>query len=954
MKINKNIILTGRDIIKGQVTKKNLNSNSILEATPWQMVSLDEKTQDWKEWNADYFEWVGLTQVRAKSKKVIKNRRLASGILDLEDYMVAEPGDHAAMEGWHLNEEDTLNKFHPLIPPFLKVLDGEFLKRNLRVYVSCTDRNTEDEKLEYKKGMVDESITKLMVTQKTEALKKMGLEPIDPNDNDTELTPEQIDENNQKYYSEVDAVKDLAAAQGKYKSYRHIFEQFGQHVINKDYDRFKMAELEREAFMETLCNSQESWHIDLKEDSYDLEFLDSANCFKHLSHNIKYASDGDYFGWFQNMTTGDIINSIGRKLNKEQFNNLKDTLENFSNTVGNGGVNASLVAHEQDFPGYGYDTSKPYPQGGGNKTMNDYWRGENTAAIFNNFKNASSTEVAGLFGKNMANTFDQPQMFRVMRLYWRSQQMIGWLTKKDKSGQIVFQDWIDENFKVTEEPVYDTLITSEKTKVNLVYGEHIDWEWTNQWRHIIKINNNIENSFWKNQNTIGFDPIYIDGDPVKFQFSGNKDNPYEVFPPIESVEFKMKQVRPISFVDLLSPSQIDYNIARNKIPEIMFQDIGLVMAYSKTQLQQATPGVEAIESPREEMLRGLREDKVFEYTPPDKDIMMQYGNAIPMKPELLNYSRIDEGLKYLALAAGIKQNAAQLIGISDSRLAQAKPSMSATGVEADVNFSETQTEPYFHQHIVEFMPRVYQRMLEAAQFYCTKHESARVAYQTTNQENAFLEVENLEGLPRNYNIKCTSDIKESVIKGKLESLFLNNNTTDATLLELAQGVTTESPNEILELLRKGQIRKEKMDEQKYQQEVAASEAERAAAKKLQDDLIAADDERARLDRESNEYIAQIRALGGLQSDINADSQIDSLSNLESLRKDRQMSNQQTQFNQKLKLDTKKHDDNHSLALQESTNKLAMKQKELAVALANGQARDDKKLNRKIAKKQGIS
>lgn len=107
-----------------------------------------------------------------------------------------------------------------------------------------------------------------------------------------------------------------------------------------------------------------------------------------------------------------------------------------------------------------------------------------------------------------------------MRLYWRSQRKIGWLVKKDRNGQIIFQDWVDENFKETVPPIYDNTLTNEKSKINLVYGEHVDWEWVNQWRHIIKINNNIENAFWKHQNnTYGFKPIYIDGDPVRFQFS---------------------------------------------------------------------------------------------------------------------------------------------------------------------------------------------------------------------------------------------------------------------------------------------------------------------------------------------------------------------------------------------------------------------------------------------------
>jgi len=939
LKISNKIILTGRDLIKGEVTKKNLNQNSFLEATPWQMVELEDKTQEWKEWNADYFEWIGLNQVKLKKRKIIKNRRLASGILDMEDYLIADVGDIAQVQNWNLSEEtqNSLHSFHPLIPPFLKVLDGEFLKRNLKVYVSCTDRNTEDEKLEYKRGLVDSTLTKLIISQREEALQKAGLSEVDENG-----------QQNQEYYSEMQAAKDLAVAQGKYKSYRHIYEQFGQHVINKDYDRFGMAELEREAFMETNCNSAEYWHIDLKEDGYEPKFLDSADVFKHQSKNIKYVSKGDYVGWFEEMTTGDIINEFGRKLTKEQFDLLKQTLETYSNTLQNGG-GTSLVAHELGFPGAYYDSSKPYPEGRMNRPMADYWRGENLDAIANNFRNASSETIAGVFS-NGSVSFSSPKMFRVMRLYWKSQNKIGWLTKKDRSGQVVFQNWIDENFKQTIKPIYDNTITNEKSKVNLVYGEHIDWEWVNEWRHIIKINNNVENAFWKNQNTYGFDPIYIDGDRVKFQFSGNKDNPYEVYPPIEGVEFKMKQVRPVSVVDLLAPSQKDYNIARNKIPEIMFHDIGLVASYAKSMMMNNSPGSEGV-NPREDMLRTLREDKIFEYTPPDKDILMQYGNALPVRPEVLDLSRIKEGLLYLEVADGIKRQAGQIIGISDSRLAQSKPSQTATGVENDINFSETQTEPYFHQHIVEFMPRVYTRMLEAAQYYCTYHESARVAYQTTDQENIFLEVENMEGLPRNYNIRCTSDIKEATIKAKLEKLFLENNTTDASLLELAQGIEKDSPAEIIEELRKAQISKEKKEQQAYEREMQEAQAERDAAKQRQDELLAYQKERDQLDRESEEKIAETRALGGIQTDADADGMLDAAENI---RKDKQLRDTQVNFDKKLTFDEKKHNDTQSLAREQMLNKTAIEQKKLAAAIVNMNRQTDKKLSKQIAKKQGVT
>ena len=69
-------------------------------------------------------------------------------------------------------------------------------------------------------------------------------------------------------------------------------------------------------------------------------------------------------------------------LTKEQFDNLKKTLESYSNAMQNGGT-GSIVAHEQGWQGSTYDTSKPYPAGQTNVPMANYWRGENLEALTN-------------------------------------------------------------------------------------------------------------------------------------------------------------------------------------------------------------------------------------------------------------------------------------------------------------------------------------------------------------------------------------------------------------------------------------------------------------------------------------------------------------------------------------------------------------------------------------------
>ena len=263
-KLTKKVIITGRELIKGAVTSNNLNNNLLYEAMPWQMVDLEDKTQEWKEWVADYFEWVGLKQVFAKNKKVIKNRRIASGILDLEDYEVGNvesvPNDFnylnkTVMNGCEVN--DPLRKFYPIIPSFIKVLDGEFIKRDLQVYVTCIDRDTENDKLKYKMEMVNKILMEKAIQDMQKSLVSLGITEADP-----------------KYKEQLDGAKQLIETQQKYRKYRHIFEIFGQSVINKDYERFKMAELEREAFIETICNAEQAWHLDMLEDRYVVEFLD--------------------------------------------------------------------------------------------------------------------------------------------------------------------------------------------------------------------------------------------------------------------------------------------------------------------------------------------------------------------------------------------------------------------------------------------------------------------------------------------------------------------------------------------------------------------------------------------------------------------------------------------------------------------------------------------------------
>lgn len=932
-KLTKNLVVTSREIIKGAVTKHS-NNNLLLNVSPWQMVSLEEKTNDWFKWNMDWFESIGWSQMNKENKKVIKFRKMAAGILDPEDYTQGSEY-YDLVNIVDSDRKDPLQMFYPLAPPVINVLRGEFLKRDNKIQISCVDRQSINDKLEYKESLVEEIIMQNAIRLKQEALQKLGITDKDPQ------TAEQ-------YNAELENEKKLKEANKKFQSYKHKMELWGQHILNVDSERFNMEELELEAFTESLCNSKEFWHIDLLEDDYKVEFLDTAHCFWHKSHNIKYISEGDYFGWFQEMTPGDIINKLGKRLKKEDFEHLQEILSTFS---GQYGGNAWLTNDQKAFPGSYYDTTKPYPDGRKNITMEQMYETHVIEDFMrSNFENYSTDQVMQLFGKEN-NGLGQPKLFRVLRVYWKSQKKIGWLTRIDKDGIPQEGSWIDENYKVTEEPIYDFTINKDKTVDNLVYGEHVDWTWVNEWRHGIKITQNKDSTHWSNYSG-GFEPIYLDGEPVKFQFKG-KNNPFECYPPVEGCEFKMKGLRPVSLIELLSPYQIALNICENRSTGTIVDNYGKLLYHNQATIPRNRMGVEDSQDNIYNFYDEVRQTKIL----PghfDKEVMAALGPNASQVPQVIDMSIIQDAITYKNLARLIKEDAMETVGVTRQRLGQQKASETATGVQAGVNFSESQTEIYFNQHSNELMPRVYQRMLEAAQYYHYVNGNSQISYRNDRDENVLLDIENLDNLLRDFNIKAMSKPKIKQIKQKLEQLFLTDNTLEATALDRANVIYADSAIEIMEKLRKAQIHKEELDERRYQQEQAAQEQAEKAARELKELELQHKSSENQLDRESNESIAEIRALGGIQTDSNTNAVPDAQENLNYLLKKNQIETANTLNNSRLDFDKKKHEDATSLKQQELLSKQIIEQKKLAIALVNQNSKEDKKLNKSIAKSQGVT
>ena len=97
---------------------------------PLQFIPRVEKDEEWSAWCLDWLEWNGLKQIRRNARRLMKNYKLAKGIIDKSDYIVEENNemkdivDVLTREDWSALEL----KFYPIIPNVINVLVAEFAK----------------------------------------------------------------------------------------------------------------------------------------------------------------------------------------------------------------------------------------------------------------------------------------------------------------------------------------------------------------------------------------------------------------------------------------------------------------------------------------------------------------------------------------------------------------------------------------------------------------------------------------------------------------------------------------------------------------------------------------------------------------------------------------------------------------------------------------------------------
>ena len=851
---------------------------------PIQFLPYSKKTDDWAAWNLDWLELQGIEFLRVNSRRLLKNYKLAKGIIDKTDYIVEPDNEYKDLMDTLTAENDSALelKFYPIVPNVINVLTGEFAKRYSKVQFRAVDDTSYNEMLEQKRIQIEEALLADAEANLILKMVEMGMDPASE-EAKQQLSPEGL--------KSLPEIEDFFS-----KSYRSMVEEWASHQLSVDEERFKMQELEERGFRDMLISDREFWHFRMLEDDYDVELWNPILTFYQKSPDQRYIADSNYCGKIDLMTVSDAVDKYGYLMDEKQLRSLEKV----------------YPARSAQYQVNGYQNDGAYYDA----TRSHEWNTQMPGLAYRQFtsnnwddRSRGGDILSEILNENEdVSMWGEGDLLRVSTIYWKTQRKIGHLTKIETDGEVT-QEIVDETFKITKKAVYDTSIFKQKNKENLLEGEHIEWIWINETWGGVKIGPNLP-AMWRSTMGDNINPIYIGINRTKpgrlpFQFKGN-NTLYGCKLPVEGRVFSDRNTRSTSLVDLMKAYQVGYNMVNNQIADILIDELGTVIMFDQNALPRHSMGEDWGKNNYAKAFVAMKD---FQMLPLDTSITNTENATNFNHYQTLNMEQTNRLMSRIQLANYFKQQCFDAIGINPQRLGGPVSAQTATGVVQAMQQSYAQTEMYFVQHSDHLMPRVHQMRTDLAQYYYSTNPSVRLSYISSEAEKVNFSINGTELLLRDFNVFATTKTNHRAILENLKQMALTNNTTGASIYELGNIVKADSIAEVTDILKDSETRMQQQRQQEMQQQRQMQEQQlQAKAQEEQQKLQVEIEENAK-NRQNDITIAEIRSAGfGSMADINKNQQSDFQDAIKDIR-------ETTQYREQMNL---KREENSSKSMMENT------------------------------------
>lgn len=594
-------------------------------------------------------------------------------------------------------------------------------------------------------------------------------------------------------------------------SYTSIAEKWANHQLDCAKAEFNMKEMSEEGFRDLAISDREYFLID--EDNsktgFNIEEVNPKNAWFLTTPDRKYTSDptsrakGAYAAGTVHVMELSEIIETFPELTKDEIDHLRSSLQDY----GLINVRESNLGNPNAVPGIDsvtYDTYDPLILQ--TRMMIESEMKENNDGL---------KDFLGL----TSNVSSFGYKYVVVRAYWSSKRKIGKLIYKDEfdNEQSIL---VDENYKKGTMP----------NEISL------EWGWVNEWYKGLKV---------------GPDIYHI--------------KPFKLFNycPLIGLNFEIKNTEARSLVDLMKPFQVLYNICMNQLYRLLEKEIGNVASVSIRRVPRVKDGdaqddIDTWEMEARE--RGI----MFDDDSPENTKSPVTNQTVAKNVDL---TRTNEIQARYNLAIQLKNECWELIGMSKQRLGSISASESATGTNAAITQSYSQTEPRFVAHEYLLL-QVYQAIIDAAQYIESQKPQSTLSYVNSKGESAFIQVQGSDIKLRDLKVFPTNRPEDREFFKQLRDLAQPLMQNGGSLYDVIKLYSTNSVRQMEKIFKSLKEKQEELQQQQLQQkqqeidqQKQIAQQEMANAQDLQEKEQAYDDYQRQLDRISKEKIAIIQATG---------------------------------------------------------------------------------------------
>jgi hypothetical protein len=360
----------------------------------------------------------------------------------------------------------------------------------------------------------------------------------------------------------------------------------------------------------------------------------------------------------------------------------------------------------------------------------------------------------------------------VWHTVWKSFKKVGFLTTVDENGEMI-STIVDETYKKSE-------------------GDNIEWDW------IIEL--------WEGYR-VGQD-LYLGIKPLEYQYT-SIDNPNAKKLPYTGVVYSNNNSSGKSLAMIMKPLQYMYLIVFYRLELTLARDKGKVLLMDMTQIPKSQ-GIDVMQ-----WMHYLSSMGVVFVNPYDEgwDIPGREGG----KPASFNQiTSVDLSMQniireYIELLNKIEEMIGEMSGVSKARQGQIHQSSLVGNVRQEIVQSSHITEHLFWRH-TQAKKNFFNYLLNVAKYAWRVSEVKKLNFVLPGPERVLLDISE-DFLYSDHGVFVTDSTKENTNLESLKSLTQAAVQNGASLLDIAEIITSDNMSEIKQKLEKTELMRKQLEQQ---------------------------------------------------------------------------------------------------------------------------------------------